>query len=297
MRAIGKHHAVAGARAIGDLLRVAARVHLHAQALDLGLQHPAAAFVHLHRHQAGGELHHMGFQAHIAQGLGAFQPQQAAANHHARAGLGPCGLHGFQVFDGAVHKAVRAVAPRHLGHEGVGACGQHELVVRHDFAILCGDGIGAPVNAGSARGQPQRKAGALEKAGLHQRQLGGRFAAEEFGEVNAVVRGAGFFAQHRDLHAGDTGLGQALQKLVAHHSVANENNLHACNPAMARVSGGADCSAPARGDWQGVQCILRWRAGLLWNNRYAGHGPSLGGSAIVSGGHGSPQAASPASVR
>ena len=43
--------------------------------------------------------------------------------------------------------------------------------------------------------------------------------------MNAVVRGAGFFAQHRDFHAGDTGLGQALQKLVAHHSVANENNL------------------------------------------------------------------------
>ena len=55
-----------------------------------------------------------GFQAHVAQGLGAFQPQQAAANHHARAGLGPRGLHGFQVFDGAVHSG-GAVAPRHLG--------------------------------------------------------------------------------------------------------------------------------------------------------------------------------------
>jgi hypothetical protein len=93
-------------------------VHLHAQALDLAAQHAAAAFVHLHRHQARGELHHMGFQAQVAQGLGAFQPQQAAAHHHARAGLAPR-RHGFQVFDGAVDEAVGRSRPGTGGTKGL----------------------------------------------------------------------------------------------------------------------------------------------------------------------------------
>ena len=46
-------------------------------------QHAAAVVIHLHRHQARGELHHVGLEAEVAQGLGAFQAEQAAAHHHA----------------------------------------------------------------------------------------------------------------------------------------------------------------------------------------------------------------------
>jgi hypothetical protein len=56
--------------------------------LDLVPQHGAAALVELHRHQPGGELHHLGLEAEQAQGVGRLQPQQAATDDHAAAGLG-----------------------------------------------------------------------------------------------------------------------------------------------------------------------------------------------------------------
>ena len=164
VRAIGKHHAVAGAGAIGDLcvLRPVCTCTPRRSIWACSTRPPPSSTCTAIRR---GELHHMGFQAHVAQGLWRIPAPAGRRQSPRPSGPWPRGLHGFQVFDGAVHKAVRAVAPRHLGHEGVGACGQHEFVVRHDLAILRGDGIGAPVNAGSARGQPQRKAGALEKPG------------------------------------------------------------------------------------------------------------------------------------
>jgi hypothetical protein len=70
------------------------------------------------------------------------------------------------------------------------------------------------------------EAGALEKAGLDQRQVVGRLAAEEFGKVHAVVSRAGLFAEHRDLHIGQAGLTQAFEKFVAHHAVANQYYFH-----------------------------------------------------------------------
>jgi hypothetical protein len=40
------------------------------------------AFVDLHRHEARGELHDVGFEAHVAQRLRAFEAQQATAHDH-----------------------------------------------------------------------------------------------------------------------------------------------------------------------------------------------------------------------
>ena len=65
------------------LQRVLLRVHRHAQRLDLRAQHAPAAVVDLHRHQARREFDHVGLEVHVAQRLGAFEAQQAAADDHA----------------------------------------------------------------------------------------------------------------------------------------------------------------------------------------------------------------------
>ena len=241
--AVGKHHAVARPGTVGDLLRVAAGVHVQAQLFDLGPQHAAAAFVHLHGHQAGGEFDHVGFQPHVAQGLGAFQAQQAAAHYDAGFRLGTRGLHGLQVFDGAVDMDVFAVTSGHRWHKGVGAGGQHEFVVGEHFTVGGGDGISAAVHRRSARGQPQREAGAFEKAGLHQREGFCRGAAEKRRQVHTVVGRAWLLTQHGDFHVGEAGLGQAFQELVAHHAVANNNDFHTRVLQVPGVSADDRCEA------------------------------------------------------
>jgi hypothetical protein len=224
--AVLEHHAVAVLGAVGDLGGAAPGVHVHAQGLDLLAQDAAAALVHLHRHQARGELHHMGFQAQVAQGLGAFQAQQAAAHHHAAPGLGAGGLHGLQVVDGAVDEAVRPLAAGDGRHEGHRAGGQHQHVVGQHLAIGGGHGAHPAVHAGGPGRQAQVEAGALEEAGLDQGQVLGGLAGEELGEVDPVVGRAGFLAQDGDLRVGQAGLGQALQELVAHHAVAGDDDFH-----------------------------------------------------------------------
>jgi hypothetical protein len=89
VRAVFEIHAMGVLLAIDDLDRVLLRMGGHAQFLDLLAQHAAAAFIDLHRHQARREFDHVGFQLQVAQGLGAFQAQQAAADHHAAPGRLP----------------------------------------------------------------------------------------------------------------------------------------------------------------------------------------------------------------
>ncbi|MNU83729.1 hypothetical protein D3C71_734350 [compost metagenome] len=171
----------------------------------------------------------MGFEAHVAQRLRAFQAQQPPAHDHAGLRFGTRGLHGLQVLDGAVDKAVIAVASGHLGHEGIGAGGQHQLVVGEHFAIRRGHGADATVHRCSARGQAQREAGALEEAGFDQRKFIGRGATEEGRQMHPVVGRARLLAQHGDLDTSHAGFGQTFEELVADHAVANENDFHACS--------------------------------------------------------------------
>ena len=83
--AIGELHAVRAGLAIDDGQRVYLRVDGHAQVFDFPPQHARARVVHLHGHQARCEFHHMRFQLHVAQRLGALEAQQATANDHAGA--------------------------------------------------------------------------------------------------------------------------------------------------------------------------------------------------------------------
>jgi len=229
---VGKHHAVPGGGAVGDLDGVAAGVDVHAQRFDLAAQHAAAAFVDLHHHQAGRELDHMRFQTEVAQGLGAFQAQQAAADHHAAARLGTRGLHGLEVFDGAVDKAVRTLAPRHAGHEGRRTGGQHQLVVIQYFAVGQHHGVVAAFDGLHTGVEAQGETGPVVEAGRHQREIVGAAAAEELREMDAVVGRAGLFAEHRHLQAGGGQVGVALDQFleitVADHAVADDQQFAGC---------------------------------------------------------------------
>jgi hypothetical protein len=126
--AVGELHGVTAGFAVHDFLGVALGVDADAQRFDLAAQQAAAAVINLHRHQPGREFDDMGLQAQVLQRLGGFQPQQAAAHHHAHLRLGGGIANGFQVFNGAVDQAAFAVVARHRRHEGIGAGGQHQLV-------------------------------------------------------------------------------------------------------------------------------------------------------------------------
>src|SRR5574343_998871 len=68
--AIFKYHAVTVLSPVHDLHGTATGEHAHPQCLDLVAQDAATSLVHLHGHQSRCKLHHMGLQAHVAQGLG-----------------------------------------------------------------------------------------------------------------------------------------------------------------------------------------------------------------------------------
>ena len=138
---------------------------------------------------------------------------------------------------------VFAVTSGHRWHKGVGAGGQHEFVVGEHFTVGGGDGISAAVHRRSACGQPQREAGAFEKAGLHQREGFCRGAAEKRRQVHTVVGRAWLLTQHGDFHVGEAGLGQAFQELVAHHAVANNNDFHTRVLQVPGVSADDRCEA------------------------------------------------------
>ena len=81
LAAIGKtqHLARPG---INDLRGGFADMYPHAEGFDFAPQHGSAVVIELHRHQVRGELHHVGLQPKLFQGVGCLQPQQPAADHH-----------------------------------------------------------------------------------------------------------------------------------------------------------------------------------------------------------------------
>ncbi|MNY71216.1 hypothetical protein D3C86_2095070 [compost metagenome] len=77
-------------------------MHADAQGLDARLECGAAFGVELHRHQAWGELDHMGFKAQGLQCVGRFQAEQATTDHHAALGVGRGIADRVEVVEGAV---------------------------------------------------------------------------------------------------------------------------------------------------------------------------------------------------
>ena len=63
--------------------------------------------------------------------------------------------------------------------------------------------------------------------------------------MNPVVSGARLFAEHGDLGIGKAGLGQGFKEFVAHHTVADNDDLHdiSCNGRRTGLAGSQVLSA------------------------------------------------------
>ena len=112
-----------------DPLGFHAGVDVHAERFHFLTQQGAAGFVQLHGHQLRREFHHMGFQPQQPQRIGGFQPEQAAAHHHAAFGVAGAAFDRVQVVHGAVHQAVLVVVAGDRRHKRIGAGGQYQGVV------------------------------------------------------------------------------------------------------------------------------------------------------------------------
>jgi hypothetical protein len=112
------------------------------------------------------------------------------------------------------------------GTKGVGAGGQHQLVVAQHLAIGGGDRLLAAVDGRGAGLEAQGEAALVEEAGLHQRQVVGGLAGEELGQMHPVVGGARLFAQHGDFGGDGCELVEFFEELVAHHAMTDNNDFH-----------------------------------------------------------------------
>ena len=134
---VGKVHPVAVLLPGTDRLRGTGQVHTDAQPFDLRLQRQATQFVQLHRHQARGKFHHMGFQAEAFQGIGRLQAQQPPAHHHTAPRIAGGAPDGIEVLEGAVDQARVAFGAVDVRYKGIGTRGQDQGVVGD--AALGGD--------------------------------------------------------------------------------------------------------------------------------------------------------------
>jgi hypothetical protein len=155
--------------------------------------------------------------------MGGFQPQQAAAHHHAAARAVRSRADQVQVVERAVHQARCAFRARDRRHEGVGARRKYQFVVGaaaargHDLAP-------AAVNLQHRRAQVQGHAFLFIQRRVAQRHRFGVASVQVFGQVHAVVGAAAFFAVDVDAVARKRAAGDELfDAMVAHHAVADDD--------------------------------------------------------------------------
>ncbi|MNC32133.1 hypothetical protein D3C75_804770 [compost metagenome] len=198
-------------------------MHTNAQRFDLCLERGTALAVQLHRHQPWGELHHVGFQAQRLEGVGCFQAKQATAHYHATAGTGCGSADAVEVVEGAVDQARIAAGTFDRWHEGVGTCGQHQLVVA--VAALGGDHFAAlTVDFQHRFAEVQVHTVGTVEVLLAQGQGFGTAAAEVLGQVHAVVGALALFAEHMHFEAlQGAAADQLFDAMVADHAVADDD--------------------------------------------------------------------------
>ena len=163
--------------AVDDLQRVLAGVHGHAQRLDLRAQHARRRRRRPAPPSAAARIRPRGSAGFMSRrALAHSRPSRPPPITTPLRGALAAFAHRFQVFDGAVDEAVRAVLARQRRHEGVGAGGHHQLVVGQHFAVGDGDGLRGAVDGRGARVQLEQQVVAVEEAWRDQRQVVGRFA-------------------------------------------------------------------------------------------------------------------------
>ena len=185
--------------------RARAAVHVQSHLLDLSHQSVVPALVDLPTHESGSELDDVRRRAHVLDGLGGLQSQQAAADHRhvLHAVVLHVGQHGLQILDGPVHEHARSFSASRYGrHEGVAPRGHHGRVVRQRRAAFARHRSGRRVHGhGAVVHQylhavlvvPRRRP-VLVELGRHaqRRRVAG---LEVRGQSHAVVRGAGLLAK------------------------------------------------------------------------------------------------------
>ncbi|MNO54084.1 hypothetical protein D3C76_445470 [compost metagenome] len=216
-------HAVAVGFTGTDRLGGARQVHPHTQRFDLRLQRGTALAVQLYRHQPWGEFHHVGFQPQRLESVGRFQAKQATADHHPPAGTACGSTNAIEVVQGAVDQAGIAAGAFDRRHEGIGAGGQHQLVVA--IATFGSDNFAAlTVDLQHGLTQVQVHAIGVVEIVLTQGQGFGTAAAEVFGQVHAVIRALALFAEYPHLEAlQGAATDQLFDAMVADHAVADDD--------------------------------------------------------------------------
>ncbi|MCY1418090.1 hypothetical protein D9M71_336370 [compost metagenome] len=269
----GEVHPVAvffsGADGLGGL----GQMHAHAQLLDPRLEGLAALVIQLHRHQARGELHHMGIQTEGFQRIGRFQAEQAATDHHATARIGGGAADLVEIVEGAVDQSRVAFGAGDRRHEGVGAGGQDQLVV--GVAAAAGDhllALAVDLHNLLAEVGMHAVTGVVVRC-AHGQGLGIP-ATEVLGQVHAVVGALAFLAEGVDLVPGQrAALDQLLDAVMADHPVADDDQGFALNrgddgvhgfssvlplPGMASKTqkGAWSCrTAPGAFAWCSLNCV------------------------------------------
>ena len=207
-----------------DLAGALAGVHLHAHGFNLAAQQLAALTVELLGHQYRSKLHHVGLETQRLEGTCRFKAKQTAPDHHpALATLGGA-ADGFQILDGAIDEALVVLTARNGRHPGVGAGGQHQLVVPDHSALVGVHFAVGPVDFFHRFAEQQADAVLVVEAGFDEGEIFAGVMGEVGGEMDAIVGGTGFCTEDGDLVAARLGpLDQLFDEAVPHHAVAHND--------------------------------------------------------------------------
>ena len=197
-----------------------------AERLDLAAEDLAPGGIDLHGHQPRRELDQVGLEAHAVERVGGLQSEQAPSNDHAGPGLSRPGPDRLQVLDRAVDEAARRVRAGDGRDKRRGPRGQHQLVVVDGGASRGGHDAIRAIDGDSAIAEVHRDPGLLVEARSDQREIGGGLAAEEAGEVHAVVGEPRLLAERDDVPLVPLpDLQKEFEELVADHPVADHDEV------------------------------------------------------------------------
>ena len=174
----------------------------------------------------------MGLETQRLEGTGGFEAKQTAPDHHpALAALGGA-ADGFQILDGAIDEALVVLTARNGRHPGVGAGGQHQLVVLDHCALVGMHFAVGPVDFFHRFAEQQADAVLVVEAGFDEGEIFAGVMGEVGGEMDAIVGGTGFCTEDGDLVAARIGpLDQLFDEAVPHHAVAHNDQsdfAHSC---------------------------------------------------------------------
>ena len=227
----GRQHAAA---ILLDLRDRDAEVDVDVELLDQAAQHRTAALVDLQRHQPRRHLDHVRRHPQQPQGSRCLEAEQATADDEpcpAAAGVGlgglqGCGTDGVEVVEGPVDEATRQLASRHGWHEGVGAGGKDQGVVRDRAPGAGRDGAGPTIDAHDSFVEVQGVVLLVVAAGRDDIELCLGRSIEVGGQGNPVVRLAGLLGEHghAPLPLKVGGL-ERLDEVLPDHAVASDDEV------------------------------------------------------------------------